>query len=210
MLSQECSKYFFLQNNKTIELTITNKKGNVAGKNIYIVSNVKNSGNTRSATVNSEFIDAKGNSINKATNNIKCVNGVMMMDMKTFIPSGQQEQMQTGAATATDVYLEYPANMKEGDDLKDGEFDMEFENAGGMKSHISINITNRKVEGKESVTTSAGTWDCFKISTKNKITTRIAGIGIPIKSSVTEWFAPGFGVIKTESSGGKTEITSIH
>jgi hypothetical protein len=27
--------------------------------------------------------------------------------------------------------------------------------------------------------------------------------------SVTEWYAPGFGVVKTESGNGNTEITSI-
>jgi hypothetical protein len=35
------------------------------------------------------------------------------------------------------------------------------------------------------------------------------GIGIPINADVTEWYAPGFGVVKTESGGGKTEITAI-
>jgi hypothetical protein len=208
-ISQDCSQYFFLQNNKTIEMTIMNKKGNVSGKNVYTVSNVNSSGNARTATLNSEFFDTKGKSINKSVNNIKCVGGVMMMDMKVFIPAGQTEQMQTGTATANDVYLEYPVDLKIGDNLKDGHFNMEFANSAGMKSTIDISITERKVEGKESVTTGAGTWECFKISTNNKIISRIAGIGFPIKSSVTEWFAPGFGVVKTESSGGKTEITSI-
>jgi hypothetical protein len=209
LMSQDCSTYFFLQNNKTIEMTITNKKGNVSGKNIYTVSNVSGSGNARTATLNSEFFDTKGKSISKSVNNIKCANGVMMMDMKVFIPAGQQEQMQTGTAAANEVYLEYPVDMKIGDNLKDGHFNMDYVNSSGLKSSIDINITERKVEGKESVTTSAGTWDCFKISANNKITARVAGIGFPIKSSVTEWFAPGFGVVKTESSGGKTEITSI-
>jgi hypothetical protein len=208
LMSQDCSNYFFLQNSKTIEMTITNKKGNVSGKNVYTVSNVISSGNSKTATLNSEFFDTKGKSITKATNNIKCANGVMMMDMKVFIPAGQQEQIQSGSATANDVYLEYPADIKVGDNLKDGHFNMDFDNSG-IKTSIDINITERKVEGQESVTTSAGTWNCFKISANNRIATKVAGIGFPIKASVTEWFAPGFGVVKTESSGGKTEITSI-
>lgn len=205
---QDCSQYFFLQNNKIIEMTIMNKKGNVSGKNVYAVSNVNITGNGRTATLHSEFFDTKGKSINKSVNNIKCMNGVMMMDMKVFIPAAQAEQMQTGTATANDVYLEYPVEMKIGDNLKDGQFNMDFVTSG-MKSSIEISITERKVEGKESVTTGAGTWECFKISSNNRIVSKIAGIGIPIKSSVIEWFAPGFGVVKTESSGGKTEITSI-
>ncbi len=207
--AQDCSNFYYLQNNKTIELTITNNKGKETGKMVYTISDGKKSGSIFTATVNSEFFDSKGKSVNKAVNNVQCENGMMMMDMKMFIPSAQQEQMGTASASASHVYLEYPAGMKVGDQLKDGLFNMDFETGGGLKSSIEISITERKVEAQESITTPAGTWECFKISTKNKITTKIAGIGIPIRMDVTEWFAPGFGVVKTESKTGKTEITSI-
>lgn len=206
--SQDCSNYYYFQNNKTIEMTITNNKGKESGKMIYKISDSKKNGSSVSATVNSEFIDNKGKTGMQATNKVQCVNGVMQMDMKFLIPAGQQ-QTQAGSAAASDVYLEYPADMNVGDQLKDGHLAMDSESQGGVKSSIEIDITNRKVEGKESVTTPAGTWECYKITSSNKITSRIAGIGIPIKMDVTEWFAPGFGIVKTESKTGKTEITSI-
>lgn len=190
-------------------MTISNNKGKESGKMVYSISNVNKTGGTVSAKVNSEFFNTAGKSFNKAVNNIKCENGVMMMDMKMFIPSSQQEQMKSGSASANDVYLEYPPTMKEGDQLKDGQFSMHYESSTGLKSSIEISITERKVEAKETITTPAGAWECFKISTKNNITSKISGIGIPIKMDVTEWFAPGFGVVKTESKAGKTEITSI-
>lgn len=186
-------------------MTVTNKNGKESGKMTYIVSDSKKTGSTTTATINSEFIDAKGKTITKATNNVKCENGVMQMDMKVFIPPAQT----SGTATASEVYLEYPAKMNVGDQLKDGHLAMDSETSGGIKSSIEIDITDRKVEGKESVTTAAGTWECYKVTSQNKITSRIAGIGIPITMTVTEWFAPGFGVVKTESKTGKTEITSI-
>ena len=189
-------------------MTISNNKGKESGKMTYVISDSKKNGSSITATINSEFVDTKGKTITKATNNVKCENGVMQMDMKTFIPPAQMEQMKSGEAKATDVYLEYPANMKVGDQLKDGQFNMDYE-SNGLKSSIEISITERKVEGKESVTTPAGTWECFKISAKNKIVSKVAGIGFPIKMDVNEWFAPGFGIVKTESKSGKTEITSI-
>ena len=209
IFSQDCSNYYYLQNNKTVEMTITNSKGKESGKMIYKIADSKKNGNAITATVNSEFIDTKGKTITNATNNVKCVNGVMQMDMKVFIPAVQQEQMKSGAASASNVYLEYPANMNVGDQLKDGQLNMDYESASGLKSSIEISITERKVEGKETVTTSAGTWDCYKITAHNRIVSKISGIGIPIKMDVTEWFAPGFGIVKTESKTGKTEITSI-
>jgi len=209
LFSQDCSNYYYLQNNKTIEMTITNKKGNESGKMTYTISDSKKSGSSASATLHSEFVDAKGKSITKGTNNVKCENGMMQMDMKVFIPPAQLEQMKSGTASASDVYLEYPASMNIGDQLKDGQLNMDYESVSGLKSSIEISITQRKVEGKESVTTTAGTWECFKISAHNKILAKIANIGIPINMDVTEWFAPGFGIVKTESRTGKTEITSI-
>ncbi|HKC36298.1 MAG TPA: hypothetical protein VKB95_09560 [Chitinophagaceae bacterium] len=209
LFSQDCSNYYYLQNNKTIEMTITNNKGTASGKMIYVVSDSKKNGNAVTATVNSEFVGSNGKTIKKGTNDVKCENGVMQMNMKVFIPPAQSEQMKTGTATTTDVYLDYPANMNVGDQLKDGQLNMDYESTSGLKSSIEINITERKVEGRERVTTPAGTWECYKISAKNKITSKISGIDIPIRMDVTEWFAPGFGVVKTESKTGKTEITSI-
>lgn len=41
--AQQCN-YYFLQNNKTVEMTIYNRKGDPNGKQIYTVSEVKNGG----------------------------------------------------------------------------------------------------------------------------------------------------------------------
>ncbi len=208
MYAQKCSDYLFLQNNKTVEMTIYNKKGEENGKQIYTVSNVTNTGDVTTATLNSEMFDKKGKSIVKASNHIKCVSGVMMMNMKMMLPQQQAEQFGKAEATAEDVYIDYPSTMNAGDQLKDGSFSMDIDN-NGLKQTINMSVTNRKVEGKESVTTTAGTWDCFKISYKSKMVIKTAGIGIPINIEGTEWYAPGVGVVKTQSKSGGTAITAI-
>jgi hypothetical protein len=206
--AQDCKQYFFLQNNKTVEMTIYNKKGDESGKNIYTISDVQTSGNETTATVNSDMLDKKGKSVIKGTNVIKCNGGVMMMDMKMMIPQQQMEQYKTGEAKAEAVYLEYPTGMKEGDQLKDATFKMTGEN-GPITFTLTLNITDRKVEGKETVTTTAGTWECFRITSKSKLTIKMA-INIPSNFETTEWYAPGFGVVKSETKGGGgTAITAI-
>lgn len=189
-------------------MTITNKKGKETGKLIYIISNLSQKGNVATATINSEFIDKNGKTVSKATNNAQCENGILMMDMKMFIPASQQEQMGDFSGSATTDFLEYPSTMKEGDVLKDASLSMDFKSTSGLGGHISIDMTNRKVEGKENITTPAGTWSCFKITYHSKIIFKM-GIGIPMNSNVTEWYAPGFGTVKTESNSGNTEITAI-
>lgn len=206
--SQNCNTYYFLQNNKTIEMTIYNKKGEENGKQVYMVSKVETSGDNVTATLNSEFFDKKGKSTIKAVNEIKCSGGVMMMDMKMSMPQGQSSQFKDPNATATNVYIEYPPGMKEGDNLKDAAMKIDIDN-NGMKQTVDMQVINRKVQGKETITTTAGTWDCYKITNTTKMKIKTMGIGVPVNTDVTEWFAPGFGVVKSESKGGGTAITAI-
>jgi hypothetical protein len=207
--AQDCSGYYYLQNNKTIELSIKNKRGKDDGKVIYTISDVKKNGGATTASVKSEVFDKKGKSIAKSAAAVKCRNGSIMMDIKMFIPSQQGQQVDPASAKIDDVYIEYPGNMKVGDVLNDGRMSGDVKMQGGMEAKMEMEITNRKVEAKESVTTPAGTWQCFKITYNSKFTTRIAGIGIPIKMEITEWYAPGFGLVKSESKYGSTEITAI-
>ena len=59
---------------------------------------------------------------------------------------------------------------------------------------LSINITNRKIEGKETITTPAGSYDCFKmtydIESKTVMTVKMKGI---------DWFAENVGTVRSES-----------
>ena len=206
--AQDCRNYYYLQNNRRVEMTIYNRRGEVAGKQVYTVSNVSKAGGTSAATVESEMFDKKGKSITRAGNIIKCKGGVMMIDMKIFIPQQQAEQFNKAEATSKNVYLEYPSNMKPGDHLKNGVFTIEINNSG-LQQTLSMTIDDRKVEARETVTTPAGTWQCFKITHHSKLVIKTGPIGIPLNIEGTEWFAPGFGIVKTESKSGSTEITSI-
>lgn len=49
----------------------------------------------------------------------------------------------------------------------------------------------------ENVTTPAGSWNCFRITSDALMRMKI-GIGIPMHFKIVEWFAPGFGIVKTE------------
>jgi hypothetical protein len=206
--AQDCKNYYFLQKNKTIEMTIYSKKGDPNGKQVYNVLDVTDNSAGATATVNSELFDKKGKSIAKGHSQIVCNKGVMMIDMTMQLPQQQQEQFSKADVKADKIYIEYPSDMKVGDNLKDATLNMTIDNAG-MTQTINMVTSDRKVEGKESVTTTAGTWDCFKISFKSKITIKTMGIGIPVNIEGTEWFAPGFGIVKTESKYGGTAITAI-
>ena len=140
---------------------------------------------------------------------IKCDGGVMMVDMKLSMPQQPGSPMASETdVKADDIYMEYPTNMNVGDNLKNASMHMDFDN-NGMKQSVDMDVFDRKVEGKEKITTPAGSWDCYKISYKSKIRMKTMGIGVPMNVEGVEFFAPGFGVVKTQSKHGGTEIVAI-
>ena len=207
--AQECAHFLFLQKNKVVEETIYNKKGEPNGKKVYEVSDVSTSGGTTTAKLNSELFDKKGKSIAKSTSSVQCTGGAILIDMKMEMPE-QDNQQQTFDvdASAQGNYIDYPYSMKVGDDLKDGTFTLDMKR-GSIAQTVNMQITQRKVLAQESITTPAGTWDCFKISSHNHVAIKTGFISIPFNVDVIEWYAPGFGIIKTETKHGTTLITSI-
>jgi hypothetical protein len=206
--AQDCKTYLFLQKNKVVEMTIYNKKGEANGRKVYQVSDVVTTGGVTSGNLATEMFDKNGKSMAKAASTVRCDGGVMMIDMKMMMPQEQQEKYNNMEAKADNVYLEYPSGMHVGDALKDGTMSMEMNN-NGMQQTVNMTIRERKILNQESVTTSAGTWDCYKIGFKCKMGVKMGPINIPFNFDGTEWYSPGFGVVKSESKYGGTAITSI-
>lgn len=193
------------------------------------MSNVATAGGTTTGTINSELFDKKGSSKAKASSTVQCTGGEMRLDMKLMLPPQENQQFGMSAeVNAQNGYLSYPGNMKVGDQLPDGNLSIDLSHNGppapgpngapspggpppppGFGKSLTMMVNNRKVEGQESVTTSAGKWNCFRISYKEKVTVKTGPVGIPMNFEGVEWYAPGVGVVKSQSKYGSTAITSI-
>jgi len=215
--AQDCQGYYYLTNNAEIVMTTYDKKDKENSKVTYKISNVKTAGNTVSASFHSEVTDDKGKSVSKGAGQYKCTGGVMYIDARVSLPAEQMQAYKDMEVQADEVYFEYPANMSAGQRLPDGDFKMTILNKGTVFSNIIFKQTERKVTGKENVTTPAGSWECWKITAEGQFKASIgnSGIGIPFNFNLTEWFAPGFGIVKTETAtkngkpAGYSLITSV-
>jgi hypothetical protein len=223
--AQDCNQFLLLQKDKTIEVSIYDKKGQPSGKQVYTIKDVSSSGGTVTGTVNSEQFDKNSNSKAKATSTIQCSGGEFRMDMKLMLPQQQAEKYGDAEVNAKSSFLSYPVNMKVGDAPPDGSFTMDLSHSGGgpggppgaggppgppgFKQSLTMTLSDRKVLAQESVTTTAGTWNCFKISYKCKVGVKTGPFSIPATFEGMEWYAPGFGIVKSESKYGSTAITSI-
>jgi hypothetical protein len=157
--------------------------------------------------------DAKGAVVSSSgKGQYQCTGTEIMMDMKTFLPdvSPLKDMKMESEGNA---FLNYPLTMKVGEQLPDGTLQMSG-NANGMDMSLQCLMTDRKVDSREKVTTTAGSWDCYKITCKMNVVVKMMAMNVPVEMQITQWFAPGFGVVKvkTERDGksvGQMEVTHV-
>ncbi len=210
IIAQDCKNYYYMTNNAEVQMTLYDAKGAKSGQQTWKISNVSKDGNGFRSTINSSFVDGKGQEIAKATGVYKCNGGKLMADMRMSVPQDQAQQIKAGEAQLNESYLEYPSSLSEGMQLPDAFFDMEM-NTSGLPSTARFEMKNRKVEGKEKISSDAGSWDAFKISYDAQMKIKMIGIGIPMVMKTTEWFVPNFGIVKSEtySKNGKLKGSSL-
>ena len=204
--NQNCGYYYF-QSNKTITLGMYNGKGSQSGKVVYTVGTVSKNGGTTSSDVTSEVFDKKNKSLAKASGKMKCNGGMLMVDMSMIM--SQQSAFKNATVEGKGFFLEYPAILKPGQKLKDGKLDMDITLDKGITANVTMDITNRMVDGKEKVTTPAGTWEAYKISYTSKTSINM-GFSIPLTMEITEWFVPDFGMIKSVTKNSSMELLSVN
>jgi hypothetical protein len=208
LFAQDCKNYYYLLNNAEVEMSIYDSKSAVVAKSLYNVLSVKRDGNGATSDFTATIKDPKGNVIASGKNQFKCTGDNIALDMKMTLPNLPQLQNMKVSADSAAAFLSYPATLKEGQSLPDGSFEMSG-NANGMDMNLEYKVTDRKVVGKEKITTPAGTWDCFKITYNMNLSMKMMGMNIPMNLAAAEWFAPGFGVVKTESYKDGSRIGSM-
>jgi hypothetical protein len=191
--AQDCSGYFFAQAGTDVEMTSLDRKGSPAGRVTYHVKEARKSGNSLDAVLTTVAYDEKGKELAAARDlTLQCRNGTYLMDMKNFVMPETMSAFKNSEVKFSGSMVEYPAALAEGTALPDAEFLMEPSAMPMMKT--TVTLSNRKVVGKESVSTPAGSFESYKITYDASVKSLVG-----FKYQVTEWFRPGFGLIKSET-----------
>ena len=105
----------------------------------------------------------------------------------------------------TGTNIELPNNLHEGQTLPDAHMDMNI-SMGPITMKMSVRMVNRKVEGKETVTTPAGTFECMIIAYDAEM--KMSGVNKI--GHLKQWMAEGVGMVKSEEiKNGKIMGSSL-
>lgn len=123
------------------------------------------------------------------------------MTVTTTITDGNAS-VALGGGAAIDVTSDapiIPSNLSVGQELATGTLSI---NMSGIKS--TQEISSHKVVGRENITTSAGTFDCFIV--EQEYVAKVAFIKVKGKQKI--WYARGVGNVQTETYDKKGKLAS--
>lgn len=193
----QCNEFYQFQNGSEWEMESYNEKGKLTGRQTQKVIEFVGNGNSFTAKIHSVIFDKKDKEVMQGDLDFKCDNGTMIVDMRNFINEEQMKAFQNYEMKVESENLEIPAALSVGQTLKDGSVTLTGVNTP-LPMNMSVSITDRKVVGKESITTPAGTFECYKITSNSTINSKM-GIGMTFKFSTIEWLAPRVAVVRSES-----------
>ncbi len=202
--AQNCSKYYPMEEGKRMEYTSYDRKDNVEGIVTYTVTDVVNEGAKTTARMNLEYKDEDGNVMMNSDYTFSCEGDVVKIDFSSLMnPQMMEAYGEEMEVEMTGTDIELPNNLSVGQTLPDANVNMKM-NMGAMNMNMAFNMVNRKVEGQESLTTPAGTFNCYVITSDNKAKMMMANTAHTSRM----WLAEGIGMIRQDVFNKKGKLVS--
>ena len=191
---QNCSKYYPMQEGTTLEYTSYNSKGKTEGSVSYTVTDVIDDGSTSSATMVMKYMDDKGKEAFTSEFTYSCTGNKVTIDYESLMSNQMMEQFSDMEMEVSGTDIELPNDLEVGMELPDANVIMKM-SMSGINMNSQVDMINRKVEKKETVTTPAGTFECYVIYSENQSKMMMASQNFPSRL----WLAEGVGMIKQDT-----------
>jgi len=203
LAAQDCAAFFPFEKGAAMEYTFYDSKGklsNVSSQKVVIIDDEGAAGMT--AQVEVVMTDKNGKEQTKGNYKATCKNNTLLMDITAIVPQMTQAFSSLEMQISGDQ-LQLPSKLTAGQTLPDAHMEIKAGSGGVNLMKITIDITERKVEGKESITTALGTYEAYKITYVTNTKTLMS------KSfRSTGWYAPKIGLIKQETYDKKGSLDS--
>ena len=165
-----------------VEMSTFNAKDKPTGKISYQVKDVRKEGSSTVMDITAQFEDEKGKKQPPYVIQYTCTGNELVADLSGMMQAMQNTAMKDAEMKMKANRLVYPGDLSVGQKLPDGQMDVEFITNGSTLMQMDMTMGNRQVESKAPLTTPAGTFDAYKVTSDMNFVTRM--MGIPIRNSM--------------------------
>lgn len=196
----QCNPYFDFETGSTWETTNYSASEKMISRQVNEIKSIEENSNGWIAEVNMKSFNKKDKLDFEKDISMTCDDGNIKMDMTRFFPEEMLASFKEMNMELEIDNIQIPAELKVGDQLKNASIKI----SGDLPMTFETVITDREVVSKESITTPAGTFDCFKITykvvSKSIMTIEMKGI---------DWVAKGVGMVKSENYNKNGKLSGI-
>lgn len=193
-----CSTFYPFENGATFQITSYGKNKRVAAITDFLVTEATDN----FATFKSFLRDKNGEVLNEATFTMSCENDGVVVDMESLLNPNLMENYRDFETEISGTKIVIPNNLHIGQELPDATMNMRI-NMSGINISMEVSMTDRTVLTKETVTTRAGTFECFVIGYTNTV-----NMGVNRTTTAKQWIARGVGMVKQEDYNRRGNVTS--
>jgi hypothetical protein len=209
-ISQNCGYFIPLKANTGTEMKNYDSHGKLTSTNKNTIISISTQGEYTVANLKAESVDEMKGGNSSTDYTIKCSGTQLIIDTKSLMSSAAMDNYKKNNydIKMESIDIELPNKLTIGSSLKDSELKMKMYSNEILVTDMIIALINRKVESKESISTPAGTFNCFKITYDSKTTSKIMGFSTVTTNKVVEYYAENVGVVKSQTYDTKGNLFS--
>ena len=185
-----CSQYYATKPGRQLIHKVFDKRDNHSHTTEYNTEYTSSSG----ITMNFTLSDEEGEHITGGVLELGCSNGTTYLAPESIMTDLLSQYEDIDYTIIAGDRLAIPNDLHIGLELPDASASIRID-AQILTANYDIDISDRKVVRREEVVTPAGTYDCYVITYKNRLSGRL----VSKTYECTDWIAKNIGTVKQET-----------
>jgi len=196
--AQECNHPLGLIKNTEFVYQVTEKGKKDGTLNNKVMQQALNAEGAFVTTIKRTRVTEKKRPQSAEEFRMRCVGDTVYLDALLLIQEQALRAFDGKNLEFVSVDVAYPHHMQVGHALPDARLEVKVNSQSASISNLHMAAVNRKVEDRQTVTTPAGTFDCFKVTYQYVV--RLDALGIDTENifNVEEYYSTEHGIIKVQ------------
>jgi len=199
-----CMAYFPLEKGAELTYENYNAKDKLLSTDYMKVEDVIDTDTRMTIVVHTSNKDKKGEDVYESDFEFYCENGVFTIPMESKMDPEIMKNYEDIEMGVDQSGFVLPSNMEIGQTLPDAQMTLELSANGTKVTTIVMDITERKVEAIETITTPAGTFEAYKYSQLSS--TKVMFLTSTYKT--VDWVVENVGSVRSENYNESGKLVS--